>query len=394
MVSGTEVKMKVLFVMHDDDKFGAPQSMLKMIELLKKNDHIYPIVLTPKKNRVNEKCSIMGIENYSLCYRTDHYNQKNVSINFYINVIINFVINIYFFHRIKKIVNIEEINIIHSAVSTESQGLRMSKKFNIPLVVHLREMGVDNRFSHQQIVELSSGTQKFIAISRIVSDYWILMGIDENKIEIIYNGIDNNDIKTKENYFLKQNLSVILVSNISPEKGIHIAIDAMKMAKNFFPDLSKVLKMDIVGSYQKKNQKYFKKLKNEIVENELLDTVHFLGYLTNVSKMLYKYDVGIMSSKAEAFGRTTVEYMMAGLPVVASNSGANPELIKDNKDGFLYNPGSAEDLIDKLIYIYRNKADAKKIGQNARKTALNKYTAEHNAHQVFRVYEETILEQS
>ena len=51
-----------------------------------------------------------------------------------------------------------------------------------------------------------------------------------------------------------------------------------------------------------------------------------------------------MSSPYEAFGRVTIEYMMAGLPVIGRNGGATPEIIKENETGMLYN--SKKELID------------------------------------------------
>ena len=65
-IENDEVGMKVLMIMHDDDTYGAPKSMLKLAELLQKKYHVHPIIITPKANKVNTTCDDLQIENYAI----------------------------------------------------------------------------------------------------------------------------------------------------------------------------------------------------------------------------------------------------------------------------------------------------------------------------------------
>ena len=71
-----------------------------------------------------------------------------------------------------------------------------------------------------------------------------------------------------------------------------------------------------------------------------------------------------------------IEYLSMGLPTVASAVGGIPDTIEDGVDGFLVKPGDVKDLEDKLEWIILNPERAKEIGENGRKTAINKYSYE------------------
>lgn len=122
------------------------------------------------------------------------------------------------------------------------------------------------------------------------------------------------------------------------------------------------------------------------------DKVNFLGYQSGYSKNLSKYDCGLMCSVSEGFGRVTAEYMMAGLPVIASDTGANPELVKMHENGLLYRWDDIEDLKEKMVYISKNKKEARRMGMNGRKFAVENFTLEANADKMYELYQKTGLQ--
>lgn len=70
-----------------------------------------------------------------------------------------------------------------------------------------------------------------------------------------------------------------------------------------------------------------------------------------------------------------VEYLSMGIPTVCSSIGEVPLIIEHNVNGFLTNPGDVKDLEEKLEWIIRNPERAKEIGENGRKTAIEKYSS-------------------
>ncbi len=78
--------------------------------------------------------------------------------------------------------------------------------------------------------------------------------------------------------------------------------------------------------------------------NELSTYILYHGHLKEVNPILNTMNLGLMCSRDEAFGRVTIKYMLNCLPVIASQSGANEELVKDGFNGTLYNLSAAEEL--------------------------------------------------
>ena len=96
--------------------------------------------------------------------------------------------------------------------------------------------------------------------------------------------------------------------------------------------------------------------------------------------------MGMMCSLSEGFGLVTVEYMMSQLCVIASDSGANPELVRDGACGLLYRYGDIDSLAEKLRYVLTHREEARAMGVRAREYACRYFTAERNAQEIYELY--------
>ena len=97
---------------------------------------------------------------------------------------------------------------------------------------------------------------------------------------------------------------------------------------------------------------------------------------------IYKnYNIGLMCSKKEGFGRVTVEYISAGLYVIASNTGANPEIIK-KEFGELYKYGDTKDLINKIKNAFGKQVDI----NFARNYVAENYSSNVYANKIYIIY--------
>ena len=135
----------------------------------------------------------------------------------------------------------------------------------------------------------------------------------------------------------------------------------------------------------------YKILTDKIKKYNLSNNFNFKGYQNNVNEVINKYDIAIMASKSEAFGRVTIEYMMANVAVIASDTGANIELINNKKNGLLYHYNDFQDLKNKIILLKNNKEFCRKIAQNGCKNS-KKYTSEINAKSIYKLYKEVLNE--
>jgi len=81
-----------------------------------------------------------------------------------------------------------------------------------------------------------------------------------------------------------------------------------------------------------------------------------------------------MCSRAEAFGRVTIEAMLMGKPIVAAAGGATPEIIEHGRSGLLYEPGNPEAAAEAVRSLLLDRETAAQLARYARTTALLYYT--------------------
>lgn len=378
---------KVIYLFDEDDKYGAPKAGLEMIMELK-NKGVYPIVLTSKKNDVNIFCNKNNIENYVTYHHKYTYVNTDSVLKDCLKFIPRFIRyklgNIRALHIIKNKIDLKDIELIHSNISAIDLGILISKKYNIKNVMHIREFGeLDfNMKSYRKnyIKFLNKNVNKFIAISKAIKNYWIEKGIDTEKIQTIYDGVYTEDILRKEDYTNTGKLKILMLGSIGKGKG---QVELVKAINLLDEDIKRNIIVDIIGSGYKHAEE---QLNNEINNNNLSSIISFKNYDPLIRKKIKDYDVGINCSISEGFGRVTIEYMSAGLCVIASNAGANKELIIDGTSGFLYEKGDYKDLSNKITYIFENYDEIKKIVSNSQKIVYNKFTIKINAENINKLY--------
>jgi glycosyltransferase involved in cell wall biosynthesis len=92
----------------------------------------------------------------------------------------------------------------------------------------------------------------------------------------------------------------------------------------------------------------------------------------------------------EAFSLAVVEAFAAGVPVVASRLGAMAEIVDDRRTGLLFEPGNAEDLADKVKWLWSNPDESEAMGREARREFEQKYTAEQAYQGLMAIYSRLI----
>ncbi len=106
------------------------------------------------------------------------------------------------------------------------------------------------------------------------------------------------------------------------------------------------------------------------------DRVHFLGNRSDAKELLGTFDAYMHPSCGEAFGLALVEAMMAGLPTLASDNGAFPEIVEDGVTGFLAPPYDIQRMCEGLSRLIDDPALGQRLGQQARQTIARRFTVE------------------
>lgn len=122
----------------------------------------------------------------------------------------------------------------------------------------------------------------------------------------------------------------------------------------------------------------------------MTNQIEFLGHRSDVNQLLQDAHIAVMASRCEAFGWVTVEYMMSGLAVIVSNTGANPEIVSDGQSGLIYHYGDSKDLSRKFQWYMNNREQMAEIAMNGQQVALERFTSDINTKNIYNLYKKIL----
>lgn len=388
--------MKVIYVSNKGETGGAARSQMLMIDELRKKYEVTPIVLTYSKGILSNLCDEQGIENYVLGYEPFMIGGGSTGLRKIVKI---FIMPAYKLRKsihdkkalrqVSTKIDFADIDLIHTNTNRDDFGATLSKKYGIPNLWHIREFGdldYDCIFLKSNAIDyMKSINGAYITISDAVSRAWIKKGIDKNRIYRVYNGIDvqKYDVTTKRK-FDTRNLKFIFTGTMYENKG---QIQVLKALEILPEEIKKYITVDFYGGGAKE---YISYLMKWCTEHGIADRIKYCGFCKNLNLILPQYDGAFVCSKAEGFGRVTVEHMLSGLIVIASDSGANPELITDGVNGYLYKSQDIESLRDCIIKVFNNRSCLSQMTETARKTVMDRFTKELNAEEVYSVYKKVV----
>ena len=283
------------------------------------------------------------------------------------------------------------IDLIHSNSSVTDFGARLAEKLNCKHIWHIREFGdADYNLECLKGKEatwqwMNAHSDRFVFISKCVYDYFEKYA-DLDKSHIIYDGISGVYINHRD-YTEKENVVFLISGNLVRGKGQMLVLQAANELKR------KNYKFEvwIAGSSSSmSDSKLYERELKSYIEKNLHGIAVILGRVSDMRELRKKADIEIVASNKEAFGRVTVEAMLGGMPVIASDTGANPELITDGVDGLLFQNGDYRSLADKMELFLNNPVGIETMGRQARTKALKQFMSAANAEKVEQLYYEQI----
>lgn len=241
------------------------------------------------------------------------------------------------------------------------------------------------RSGAQDIVEkLAFGrADRVVVNSRAVQDSLTARGILDTKIELIYNGLDlsrfavGQDIR--KNFDIPAGRRLItLVANLRHDvKNVPMFLRAAKLISERVSDAVFM----IAGEGELERE-----LKSLAQDLGVADTTYFIGRCDDIPGLLSSSYACVLTSKAEGFSNSIIEYMAAGKPVVATRVGGAAEAIAEGQTGYLVDPDNADSTANRVIDLLKDPDKAARFGQMGQKKAQQEYSLESQISNTLSMY--------
>lgn len=197
----------------------------------------------------------------------------------------------------------------------------------------------------------------------------------DKKMITIYNGIEISNValsvdlvqKKKDIGYKNNEMIVGTVGRLDPVKNYKVLLRSAAIITQDMPNV----KFLFVGDGPAAEG-----LKSLTQELGLNSRVIFLGQREDVPELLKIMDVFALPSLSEGLSKAILEAMAAGLPVVATNVGGNPELVIENQTGFLVPSGDPQGLANAIIYLLKNHEQAKRMGMSGQEMVRQHFSLE------------------
>lgn len=333
------MKKKICYL-DEDGRFGGPQQRMIMVakELCKnQNFDIQFLIPSRETGFFKKKLKLYGL-NY------DEKNLTRLSINF--NTLIKYII--FFIYEVVIIRNyLKKKNFDSLQVNSTSQfkGIIASLflKIDCIWVIEDTNLGIITKYLFLTLAKCSKC--KIIYTSRAVKNYYLKNQKINNIKKEIFAPVDpkifNFKRKFKKLNFKKKNkLLITSVSGIIPVKGVEsflkIAEEILKKNRN----VQFLLVGNIVSSQKRYSKKILKKISKIDKKN-----FKYVSMSSDIPNLLLNTDIFICTSLSEAGPLTVYEALMMRVPIITTNVGAIPQILKKNKSSLVCEPKNNNDMI-------------------------------------------------
>ena len=316
---------KILIAHSSNDKYGASKVLISIIEIFINNGFEVHLFL-PNNGPLNEnkiiKKTKLNIINLGV------FRKRYLTVFGLINRLY-FIIKSSLF--IKKYLKKNQIDLVYTNTSTLISPSIAAKFSGIPTVYHIHEIPNSSKIYTKFLVNfLKIFSNKVIAVSNSVKNYWSSSGLSKDKIIVIYNGFKFN-FKARKN-LINKNINFINISRIIPYKGHLFLIDLFYMLSKFKKDI----RLNIIGDTLPEYERYFKILKDKVLEYNLEEEVQFLGYKNDIKKNLCNSDFFIHCPiSPDPLPTVIFEAIESNLPTICTNQGGAYEILDSGNNGLM-----------------------------------------------------------
>ncbi len=371
-----------------------------MYSLLKglNKDRYEPLVVMPFQGPLGDRLSMLGIRTIictNLMIWMPFKGEKVFShIRRYYSSLLNRIL------LISQIIEEEEIDLVFSNELLLLEGGLAAKLKRRPHIYHAHNTISNTYFN----IYFPSNFIKWVTLS--LTDKLLLVSgkqlqemfklkphlNETQKIKVVNQGFDAqyfaDESRPANNWQFTSGISngsslVVLIAAFVELKGHDDFLRAAYIVSQSLPDTIFVM----IGRI---DEGYIKNLKDLVFDLKLTNKVFFVDFIEDLASVYRSLDVLVCASQKETFGRTVVEAMLAGKPVVSTRCGGPEETIVNGETGFLVPLSSPRAMADAILKLLRDKELAERMGQEGKKRATQLYSMQSYAKKVEMLIDECI----
>ncbi len=233
-------------------------------------------------------------------------------------------------------------------------------------------------------------TTRFIAISQAVKKSAIAAGLNPERFDLIPHGIEVSSYlkvdglareKIRQELGIKDCLVFTVVARLAHQKRIDLILESFDYYLTVSQTKAHLL---IVGSGYLE-----KELKAKAEELPSRSCITFLGFSDKIPELLSASDVFVFASEYEGFGLVLLEAMVSGLPIIATSTGAIPEIIQHGVNGFLV-PFFEKAKFVGFMQQLEDKSLRHRLGSIGRNLAMSEFTLEKMTEKTWETYQKAL----
>jgi glycosyltransferase involved in cell wall biosynthesis len=214
---------------------------------------------------------------------------------------------------------------------------------------------------------------------------------ESDKVRLVYSGVKPHTGVSADDGIIRNRFNIAAddvvlgqVGRICDDKGQMEMVQALGMLGTDYPRVKLLLAGRVT------DESYLARLRGLIQRENLGERVIFAGFQEDIISFLKVVDCLVVASKMESFGRTIIEAMSVGTPVIAARSGGIPEIITSGENGFLLESRDPEELKRAIVSLVRDRAAFERAAEAGVTTVKEKFQLEHQINGTERVLEECL----
>lgn len=276
----------------------------------------------------------------------------------------------------------DKFDVVYSNTCVIFFGAFLARQLMLPHIWHIREFGREYGLyflpgtNHLR----DSLTDRYLFTSQALMNSY-RGSCDEKKMHVIYNGFTYQAYPKQSGH---KGIHMLITGSIQKQKGQYFALKAL----NCFADAEEKIYLHIAGSFVDAEER--KRIEGFIKDNALEENVIIHGFVKDMAELRSQMDMELICSQCEGFGRSTVEAMMSGLPVIAADCGATPEIIRDQETGFLYPLNDLKRFTELIAMLAADAELRERVGRKAQREATERFTLESYASKVIEQWESVL----